>query len=320
MKFKSLVLSLMLTFGLVNASEKLTIYFDAGGSAGDNFGTVISNGAKAAAKDLGVELKIYYSDWDPNKMVENFRTYSATMPDGMVIMGHPGDELYKPLIDKAIKDGIIVTTIDTPLKANQKNHATTGFGYAGSDNYSAGISMANEALKFFDLKKGDRVMVWGLLSQPTRGDRAKAMIEVLEGAGLVVDYVEISPEINKDPTLGQNVFGAHIAKHPDTKVAFIDHGSLTAQMEQIMKNQNLDKDKYQIAGFSLSPATLSGIKSGYVDIIGDAQPYFQGYFSILQIYMSKNYGFSGFSIDTGGGFVTKDNVDLIEPLIKNGIR
>lgn len=87
-----------------------------------------------------------------------------------------------------------------------------------------------------------------------------------------------------------------------------------------MKNLNLDKDKINIAGFSLSPATLSSIKEGYVDLIGDAQPFFQGYFSILQIYMSKKYGFSGFKIDTGSGFVTKDDINLIEPLIKNGIR
>ncbi|NLK65957.1 MAG: substrate-binding domain-containing protein [Campylobacteraceae bacterium] len=318
MKLKSLVLSALLAVSLANA--KMVVYFDSGGSAGDNYGTVISNGAKAAAKDLDVELKVYFSDWDPNKMVENFRTYSATKPDGIVIMGHPGNDLYKPLVEKAIKDGIYVTSVDTPLKEIEAANSSKGFGYAGSDNYSAGLSMANEALRFFDLKAGDQVMIWGLLSQPTRGDRAKAMIEVLEGAGLKVDYVEISPEINKDPTLGQSVFSAHIAKNPNTKVAFIDHGSLTAQMEQIMKNANLDKDKLQIAGFSLSPATLSGIKSGYVDLVGDAQPWFQGYFSIVQIYMAKNYGFSGFNINTGGGFVTKDNVDMIEPLIKDGIR
>lgn len=315
---KKLILTLFVAVTMLNA--KMTVYFDAGGSAGDNFGTVISNGARAAAKDLGIELKVYYSDWDPNKMVENFKTYSATKPDGMVIMGHPGDELYKPLVDRAMKSGIVVTSVDTPLKQTEQSNAAKGFGYAGSDNYLAGVAMANEALRFFDLKKGDKVMIWGLLSQPTRGLRAKAMIEILENAGMKVDYIEISPEINKDPTLGQNVFGAYVAKNPDLKVAFTDHGSLTATMAQIMKNLNIDKDKFGVAGFSLSPATLAGIKGGYVDIIGDAQPYFQGYFSVLQIYMSKNYGFSGFKIDTGGGFVTKENISLIEPLIKDGIR
>ncbi|PSM52213.1 monosaccharide ABC transporter, periplasmic substrate-binding protein [Campylobacter blaseri] len=317
---KKLLLSLILAFSFANAKDKLTIYFDAGGSAGDAFGTVISNGAKAAAKDLNVDLKVYFSDWNPNKMLENFRTYSATKPDGIVVMGHPGDEIYKPLIDKAIKDGIYVTSIDTPLKETRKENGSKGFGYAGSDNYSSGIAMGNEAIRYLKLKKGDKALVWGLLSQPERGLRAKAMIEVLEQNGIVVDYIEISPEINKDATLGQNVFGAYMAKHPDTKVAFIDHGSLTAQMGQFMKNLGLDKDKLSIAGFSLSPATLAGIKDGYVDIIGDAQPFFQGYFSIVQIYMSKKYGFSGFHVDTGGGFVTKENIDMIEPLIKQGIR
>lgn len=36
--------------------------------------------------------------------------------------------------------------------------------------------------------------------------------------------------------------------------------------------------------------------------------------------MNKKYAFSGFTLDTGGGFVTAKNIKLIEPLVKNGIR
>jgi hypothetical protein len=32
------------------------------------------------------------------------------------------------------------------------------------------------------------------------------------------------------------------------------------------------------------------------------------------------YGFSGLHIDTGGGLISKDNIDLIAPLAEKGIR
>jgi len=41
---------------------------------------------------------------------------------------------------------------------------------------------------------------------------------------------------------------------------------------------------------------------------------------ILQICLTKKYGFSGLNIDTGAGFVTKDNVDALAALATAQIR
>lgn len=46
---KKLFLLLAVLLSICGAEDKLKIYFEAG-SVGDNFSTVISNGAKAAAK------------------------------------------------------------------------------------------------------------------------------------------------------------------------------------------------------------------------------------------------------------------------------
>ena len=69
-----------------------------------------------------------------------------------------------------------------------------------------------------------------------------------------------------------------------------------------------------------SPATAAAIKSGYVDLVGDGQPFLQGYLPVMQIVLSKKYGFSGLNIETGAGFVHKGNIDLIAPLAKKGLR
>ena len=296
------------------------IWFDTGGPVGGTYNTVVYNGAKAAANDIGAKITFVYSDWSPEKMIENFKKALSAKPTGIVIMGHPGDAAYMPFIKEARQSGIRVTAVDTPLPKNQSRFHSQGFGYVGPDAYNQGTSMARECMMRFGLKKGDRVFVWGLKRLPTRGLRATAILDVFEKEGVVVDYLEISPEVDKDPSLGTPIITGYLAAHPDCKAMVIDHGALTAQMENFLRAAGVTPDGVAVAGFSLSPATAAAIEKGYVDLIGDAQPFLLGYFSVLQIALTEKYGFSGLTIDTGGGFVSADNLSLIAPLAKKGLR
>lgn len=296
------------------------IWFDTGGPVGGTYNTVVYNGAKAAAHDIGARITFVYSDWSPEKMIENFKQALAEKPTGIVVMGHPGDAAYTPFIEEARKSGILVTAVDTPLPNNQGKFQSQGFGYVGPDAYNQGVSMAKECLQRFGLKKGDRAFVWGLKRLPTRGLRATAILDVFAKEGIVVDYFEISPEVDKDPSLGTPIVTGYLSAHPDCKLMVIDHGAITAQMENYLRAAAVQPDAIDVAGFSLSPATANAIKKGYVDLIGDAQPFLLGYFSVLQIALTQKYGFSGLNVDTGGGFIGADNLGIIEPLAQQGLR
>ncbi len=298
----------------------LKIWFDTGGPVGGTYNMVVYNGAKSAANDIGADITFVYSDWQPEKMIDNFKKAMASRPDGIVIMGHPGDTAYAPFVDEARASGIFVTCVDTPLPKIQAKYKAQGFGYIGPDNYIQGQMMASETVHRFKLKKGDRAFVWGLKRLPTRGRRAIGIIEGLENQGITVDYLEISPEIDKDPSLGTPVLTGYLSSHPDCRLMVVDHGALTAQMENFLRAAGVKPDEVNVAGFSLSPATASAIKNGYVDLVGDAQPFLLGYFSVIQIALTKKYGFSGLSIDTGGGFIDINNLGLIEPLAKKALR
>ena len=200
-----LALSLLCGTAFAKTGEGMTIWFDTGGSVGDGYGTIVQNGAKAAAADMGCELRLLYSDWNPETMITHFRNAVAARPDGIVVMGHPGDAAFGPLVDAAVKQGIVVTSIDTALPETQARHRAKGFGYVGTDNYTQGKALAEEVLRRTNLKKGDRAFVWGLKRIPDRGRRAQAIVEMLEQAGVTVDYQEITPEIDKDPVLGAPV-------------------------------------------------------------------------------------------------------------------
>ena len=93
----------------------MKIVFFPGGTPGGGFETVVYNGAKAAQAAFGPDVTYQWSDWDPNKMITQFQQAVATKPDGIAIMGHPGDDAFDPLIKDAENQGILVTAMNTEL-------------------------------------------------------------------------------------------------------------------------------------------------------------------------------------------------------------
>ncbi|MBV9134543.1 MAG: substrate-binding domain-containing protein [Chloroflexi bacterium] len=296
------------------------IVFFPGGPAGGVFANNVYNGAKQAQADLGPRVDYVFSNWDPQTMIQQFNEAMATKPDGIAVMGHPGDDAFDTLIDSAEKSGIIVTSQNTSLPNAEAKYASAGFGYVGQDLYGSGMKLGAEAVNRFGLKSGDRAMVWGLLSQPTRGLRTKGAIDALQQAGLTVDYLEIDSATNADPAAGTPTFTGYVASHPDVKLIVTDHGGLTATAQTYLTAAGKNPGDVHLIGFDLSPATVTAIRGGWTDLVLDQQPWLQGYLPILQICLTKTYGFSGLHVDTGGGFADKSNIDFLAPLAEKEIR
>jgi len=330
MKRKILVVVLTLIFVMSLASialaadkkhfEGIRIVFFPGGPPGCPFATVVYRGARAAELDLGCKVDYVWSDWLPDKMVAQFKDAVAKRPDGIAIMGHPGPDAFTTLVDEAIAKGIIVTSQNTSLPPIEEKYKDQGFGYVGQELYASGVTLGKGAFKRAGLRPGDKAMVWGLLSQETRGLRSKGCIDALKEEGVNVDYLEISDAINTDASLGPPVFAGYVAKNPDVKLIITDHGGLTATAETYMKAARKRPGEIYIAGFDLSAATAEAIKKGYTGVVLDQQPYLQGYLPILQICLTKKYGFAGLHIDTGAALIDKTNIDFVAPLAQQGIR
>lgn len=310
------------TGGAVTAKwcSKVNITFFPGGPAGGVFAVNVYNGALQAASDLGPKVNYVWSNWDPQTMIQQFNEAAATKPDGIAVMGHPGDQSFDSLIDTAESNGIIVTSQNTELPTAQAKYAAKGFGYVGAKNYDAGYALGAEAVKRFNLQSGDRAMVWGLLSQPSRGLRTQGVIDALKKAGLTVDYNEIDNATNADPVQGTATFTGYVSSHPDVKLVVTDHGGLTATAQTYLTAAGKKAGDIKMAGFDLSPATVTAIQGGWMNLVIDQQEWLQGYLPILQICLTKVYGFSGLDVNTGAGFVDKSNVDFIAPLAAKNIR
>ncbi len=296
------------------------IVFFPGGSPGGPFATVVYNGAVQAAEDLGANVEYVWSDWNPENMVTQFVEAAATSPDGIAIMGHPGDDAFGPVVADARGQGIIVTSQNTTLPSLESEYSSSGFGYVGAELYSAGYSLGSEAVSRFGLVEGDRAMVWGLLAQAGRGERTRGVVEALEDAGLVVDYLEIDDATNADASAGTPTFVGYVSANPDVKLVVTDHGALTATLETYLTSAGLGPDDVFAAGFDLSSATVEAIRGGWTDLVIDQQQWLQGYLPILQICLTHNFAFTGLHVDTGAGFAHADNVELLADLVDQQIR
>src|SRR5262249_277492 len=150
--------------------------------------------------------------------------------------------------------------------------------------------------------------------------RSQGVIDALKAGGINVDYLEIDAATNSDPTAGIPTFTAFVASHPDLKAVIIDHGNLTSTAPALLQAAGKQPGDIKVGGFDLSGATIQGIKDGWIGFVNDQQEWLQGYMPILDICLAKKYGFSGIHVDTGAGFVTKDNVDAVAPLATSQIR
>jgi len=289
----------------------------------DPFTNVVYSGAKAAETTLGANVQYFWSDWNASKMVEQFQDAMSTSPDAIAMLGHPGADALGSLIDEAERKGIIVTMQNVDIPAIREKYTNNGFGYVGPDLYQAGLTLSNGLIRKYQPKEGSEIIIFGTdkKTDPARYARTQGMIDSLTAAKLVVDEVTLYIDMQKGPKSldAQKMFGDGIAKYPKAKFIMID-GSLTSVLPFHLKALGKKPGDYIVAGFDLSPETVDGIKSGYIGIIEDQQPYLQGFLPILQACLTKKYGFAGLYINTGIGLIDSSNVDLITNFVKQGIR
>ena len=254
-------------------------------------------------------------------MLTQLQEAIAAKVDGVAFMGHPGDAATDPLIDKAFAEGILFTTANTVLPEAQRRHGPEGMGYVGAPNHAAGHALGAQAAKRAGLRSGDEAFVWGLKDQGgDRGQRTVGVIEALEQSGAKILYREIDKATEADPNAGTAAFVGVMTAHPGVKLVVTDHGALTANVGVYARAASLKPGQVFFAGFDMSPDAARAIKDGYLDLVIDQQPFLQGYLPILNICLTKKYGFSGLDINTAGAFVDPSNVDAVAPLAAKEIR
>lgn len=297
----------------------LVMYMQMGGNPGDGATLARQTGAAEAAKALGVELKEQFSAWAPEVMINHFKEAVAAQPSCIAIMGHPGSAAFHDLVADAIAQGIVVTVGNSPMTDLQAEFGAQGLGYAGVDLYAGG-KLTAEHMIAQGLKAGDEAMVYGVFSQAERGQSEKGLADTLEAAGLSVERLEITQEANSDASLAVPVLAAYIQAHPNLKAIGTQHGGITGILAETLQKAGKQPGEIIVGGIDLGPATIDGLKSGYISATLDQLLYLQGFMPVLQCVLTAKYKMPGLSLNTGAGTVTPNTIDNLVELIDAGIR
>ena len=297
--------------------KDVKLRFFVGGAEGDAFGTIVYNGARQAAADTGADVDYVFSGWSMEKMVQQLREAVAAKPAGIAMMGHPGDASIMPLAEQAAKDGIKMIYQNVPVPDVV---AAFGGGYIGAQQAPQGAALGVRAFKDANLAPGDTVIVLGAYAQLNRAERELGTVQALEEAGANVVKIESPPEWGADPNLAIPVITAAILNNPDVKAIGYAGGQTLGNVPTYMQAAGKQPGEIFNFGFDTSPQIVEAFKGGWVELTADQQPFLQGYLPILSLCQQVVYGLSPLNVETGAGFVTPENYEIVAALAQEALR
>lgn len=275
---------------------------------GGVFWSVFQKGAEKAGKDLGITVKYQGSNNDGTKQAEMINQAVSDGVQGLAVSLADPDAV-KDAVGAAVKAGIPVVTTNSGSNLYKEFGA---FTHIGQDEFTAGQG-AGEKFNAAGVKK----VLCAKQEQTNTGldARCAGAKDTFKGE-VVAEFVEL----DQDQAKQQAALKARIDQDPQIDAVFgvgpvIAHSAAAAAKE-------LGR-KLVIGGVDLSTDILADIAAGDVAFTIDQQQYLQGYVSVLALYLNvtnKNTLGGGLPINTGPGFVTKDNAEAVKKLVEAGTR
>src|SRR5260370_21594434 len=107
------------------------------------------------------------------------------------------------------------------------------------------------------LKPGDKALVWDIFHQEGRSRSSQGVFDALEktlGKGNV-DKLDVTQDMDTDPTKGIPVMTAYLSAHPDLKAIGTQHGQITAILPKILKDACKKPRHVVVSRIDLAPST-----------------------------------------------------------------
>jgi simple sugar transport system substrate-binding protein len=291
------------------------------GDEADAFTTTIVKGGTDARDQFGNTLTVLYSKgWDAAEFLTNLRTAIALKPNAIIFSPFGDPAVLTTEIATAYAQGTIVTLMNLDVPEIREKFEPQ-CGSIAQDLTAIGTALANHAIKIFSLGKGDRCAVMdGFWTEPTFSKRTYGIYDTLVAAGCTVDKIVHPASIFAAPEGGLAYLSGYVAAHPDVKFVAFGGAGTTAVVDYYMEQMGKPPGSIKFAGFDLTPGALNCIKEGYLQFTMDQQPYLYGYLTTLNVILTMKYGFTGWRVDTAGGWVDSSNVNSVLAFSEEHIR
>lgn len=270
----------------------------------DSWWNTIKNALNVAAEQMDVTVEYRNPPTgDIADMARIIEQAAASSPNGIVTSIADINALEGPISD-AVAKGIPVITVNSGTVEQSKQLGA--MLHIGQPEHDAGKG-AGERAKEAGVTKF--VCVNHYITNPASVERCQGFADAL---GVELGNQMIDSGI--DPAEVKNKVLAHLRANADTN-GILTLGPNSAEPTLAALQENGMAGEVFFATFDLSQGISEGIKADVIDFAIDQQPYLQGYLPIVLLTNYARYGvIPPNSINSGPGYITKDNIEQVEAL------
>jgi simple sugar transport system substrate-binding protein len=232
-------------------------------------------------------------------MVNAFNTAIAGKADAIAVCLVDPRGFDRP-VENALAAGIPVFSYNADSRTNKR------LAYIGQDLFLSGQMMGERIVKLVGTGKvAIFIATPGQLNLQPRVDGAMDSIKK-SGANIQATMIATDPAANA----GLSKIQAYYLGNQDVKGMFGVSGGDTMNCGIISRQYNLPTNGVHAGGYDLLPKSLEAVRDGFLDFVIDQQPYLQGFYTVMEMFVWKVSGglVGPADINTGLKFVTKDAV------------
>ena len=295
------------TIGLASApttvaaeGEKIVLISHAPDS--DSWWNTIKNAIAVAGEQMNATVEYRNPPTgDLADMARIVEQASAADPDGIIVTIADYDVLEGP-ITAAVDKGIPVITINSGTR--EQSERLGALLHVGQPEYDAGFGAGKKA-KAAGVAKF--LCVNHYITNPASVERCRGYADAL-GVELGAQMIDSG----QDPSEIKNKVMAHLTSSADTN-GILTLGPTSAHPTLAALEELGLEGEVHFGTFDISGEIAAAVKDGTIAFAIDQQPFLQGYLPVIILTNLARYGVlpSG-QINSGPGFVTKDNIPLLE--------
>jgi simple sugar transport system substrate-binding protein len=282
------------------------------------FFTPTQSGARDACALLGCTFSWTGSENSiVAEMVKAMQTAIAGRADGIAVAIIDQVAFGAP-IARAFAAGIPVVSYNADGGKKNTPQTNMRLAYIGQDLFQSGFQMGQRVVK---LVRSGHVALFiatpGTLNIQPRIDGNIAAIKQFGGGRITYEVIATGPLESAE----RRVVESYWLGHKNVKGLFaVDQGSTTGAILTSRK-YGLRKRGLSIGGYDLTPEIVKGVNDGVADFTIDQQPYLQGFYPVVQLFLYKLSGglVGAESMNTGIKFVTKSTIaPYLKPNVYQG--
>ncbi|KAB8137728.1 sugar ABC transporter substrate-binding protein [Gracilibacillus oryzae] len=206
---------------------------------------------------------------NPDEQLELLDIAIKANPDGLIVQALNDDFL--PMINKAVREGIPVITIDTDAPDSMRST------YIGTDNYNAG-RIAGETLA--EDTNGNATI--GIITGSFTNAHHQLRVQSFRAALAEEQNIEIVAieESNITRVTAEEKAYQMLQEHPEIDAMYGTSALDGIGIAHAAASLNIAKDDLYVIGFDTLPENIELMKQGMIDVLIGQKPYEMGYRSI----------------------------------------